>query len=40
LWEILGKIAEHIGFSLSVIGLCGLAWYVASAIIEKLIKKE
>jgi len=37
MWETLGIIAEQIAYAISVIGLVGLAWYVAGVIADKLI---
>lgn len=40
MWETLGTIAENIAYAISVIGLTGLAWYVAGVVVEKLICRE
>lgn len=33
-------IAEHIAYAISVIGLTGLAWYVAGVVIDKLLYRQ
>jgi hypothetical protein len=40
MWETLGLIAEHIAYAISVIGLTGLAWYVAGVVIDKIIYRN
>jgi len=40
MWENLGVIAENIAYAISVIGLCGLGWYVAGVIIDKLVYRN
>jgi len=40
MWETLGTIAEHIAYAISVIGLTGLAWYVAGVVIDKLLYRQ
>jgi len=39
-WALLGKIAEAIAYSISIIGIAGLGWYVAGIVIDKLLHKE
>ena len=36
-WTTLITIAEAIALSLSVLGVVGLGWYVASTIVKKLV---
>lgn len=40
MWETLGVIAEHIAYAISVIGLTGLAWYIAGVVVDKLITRN
>jgi len=35
-WDVLGTIAEHVAYALSVLGVVGVAWVVAGAILKKL----
>jgi hypothetical protein len=35
-WDVLGTIAEQVAFALSVLGVVGVAWVVAGAILKKL----
>jgi len=40
MWSTLGTIAENIAYAISIVGLTGLAWYVAGVVVEKLVKKD
>jgi len=35
-WETLGTIAEAIGYALSILGVVGIGWLIAGAVLKKL----
>lgn len=39
-WSLLVNIAEAIAYSISVLGVCGLGWYIAGIVTDKLLHRE
>jgi len=38
-WAPLGTIAENIAYAISILGITGLAWWIAYSVVGKLAEK-